>query len=296
MENSASSAAFVTTPNGPLPASNIVELTPDQVAYAAGDGRVVVEDNASGRIVAEHGVPFGAGRTEDAPALRDDPREAMQAVIGSKAGIGNYMGYYAHADYLSNMKEFRTTWTVPDPPKYADASQTFYLWNGFNAGLLQCVLVWGAGEARYRVQNWGWLYGGDDGNTRYAVVGPAVPVKPGGEVTGVVTLDDSSKGYKYSMVFEEYPETKLTVLRSSEPWQVVECFESYTKDVDFITRSKKVAMNNIHIKWSTPLAGPATLDWQVGGTPVPVVNGSNTVVVSDSSSDGEIDFYFDWTR
>ncbi|HAY0331164.1 TPA: hypothetical protein JS309_004370 [Escherichia coli] len=198
----------------------------------------------------------------------------------------NYPGYTADAD-ASNIKLFKTTWVVPEKPTIADSTETFFIWNGLSGGALQPVLTWGNGESAYRVNNWAYIGGN-------YIEGTPVYVNSGDTITGVISLQKIEGGkWHYLLSFTGYPDADFIVARDTEALGVIQCFESYTTDLDRIPSSQFCAMKDIHLEVREGSQLPATFNWQVsGGTPLPTPSGKNTVIVDRSTQNGEIDFYF----
>ncbi len=198
----------------------------------------------------------------------------------------DYPGYTVVAD-ASNIKCFKTTWTVPEKPKLEDSCDTFFIWNGLSGGGLQPVLTWGNGVSAYRINNWAFVGG------RYAH-GNYVSVEPGDTITGIITLQKVEGGkWYYLLSFEGYPDADFMVPRDTEAQGVIQCFESYTTDMDRIPSSQFCSMKDIHLEVTEGAPLPETFNWQVtGGTPLPTPSGKNTVIVERSTVNGQIDFYF----
>lgn len=197
-----------------------------------------------------------------------------------------YPGYTVSAD-ASNIQLFKTTWIVPKKPHLEDSSATFFIWNGLDGGALQPVLTWGNGESAYRIINWAFI-----GN-KY-VYGNYVSVNPGDTITGIISLQKIESGkWHYLLSFDGYPDADFTVARDTEAQGVIQCFESYTSEMNKIPASKFISMKNIHLEVTEGSPLPEEFNWQVtGGTPLPTCNGEDTVIVDSSTVNGQIDFYF----
>jgi len=257
---------LILTPYGYAEEDKIIKIDNSMCAEALSDGRLLIKDKDSGQLLEEF------PKTLEASNIMLEPN--------------NYMGYTLDDNTVKNIKSFKTTWAVPQYPAERNSKKTFFLWNGLNGGALQPVLVWGNGRACYRLQNWAFI------NNKY-ICGDEIEVKPGDEITGVISLlKAENEKWFYVVSFQYHSHIDLFVTRDSEATGVILCYESYTKEFNQIPSSKYCKMKDICLEMATEHPKPIYLDWHVRGDPIHTPSGNNTVIVNSSATNGEIDFYF----
>ena len=313
---------MVHTPYGTIPASHVHQIDGNTIVKLEGDHLQLV-DIASGKVIKD----LGAISAEDIATTRTSANAyidsyAYAKILAQKAGVPDLSSasvstaanitsrssptqtnrvaagplapasnpsYYMGAAQ-NDIKSFSTTWLVPnnpiDYPQNGNQSKFFAIWNGLAGGALQPVLQWDNGQGpNYTILNEYFAYG-------HYFLGPTVKVTAGTKLIGRITyLSNTSTTWTYKLSFDGYPAADLTVVRETEATGLAQCFEAYSQLMSLWPNQALVAMKNINLtlRSGTP---PATIDWKYGGGSAPVTpSGNNSVVVSNSSSNGEIDFY-----
>lgn len=256
----------ILTPFGHVEEDKVIHLDNSMRIEISNKMHLVSVSNDTGKIINDYGLASSNTR----PSIKED----------------NYPGYTVVAD-ASNIQSFKTTWIVPEKPQLEDSGDTFFIWNGLSGGALQPVLTWGNGESAYRIINWAFIGG------KY-VHGKYVSVNPGDTITGIISLQKIESGkWHYLLSFDGYPDADFMVVRDTEAQGVIQCFESYTTEMDRIPSSQFCSMKNIHLEVTEGSPLPEEFNWEVtGGTPLPTPSGKNTVIVDRSTVNGQIDFYF----
>ncbi|CAK8743117.1 hypothetical protein SODG_006267 [Sodalis praecaptivus] len=234
----------VLTPFGRIEEDKVIHLENSMRIEISDKMHLISVCNDSGRIIND----YGEASSNTLPNFKED----------------NYPGYTVFAD-ASNIKSFKTTWIVPEKPQLEDSGDTFFIWNGLSCGALQPVLTWGNGESAYRIINWAFVGG------KY-VYGNYISVNPGDTITGIISLQKIESGkWHYLLSFDGYPDADFMVARDTEAQGVIQCFESYTTEMDRISSSQFCSMKNIHLEVTEGAPLPEEFNWQVtGGTPVPI--------------------------
>jgi len=185
----------------------------------------------------------------------------------------------ATVPFGDTIQSFSTTWIVPLTP-FCDS--TLFWWDGMDGGSLQPVLQWENGG--WTIANW---YFTDDYHH-----GEVVPVSAGDTLIGVIQyLSHTKDSFYYKESFIGHPEADVTFARTYLATEVDECIEAYTNTyLAFApdTLTKMTGINCIttlgthppNLKWTN---NPPDLKTPAGYFPF--------VVVSSSSSNGEVDFY-----
>ncbi|PSL42887.1 ricin-type beta-trefoil lectin protein [Chitinophaga niastensis] len=290
------SDSMVLTPYGMIPSSRVFEVDNNATVKIV-NGHLQKLQVSTGKVLQDFGQlseealhatnPYAyAARFSGAANARKASTTAVNSSALASGGT-NYPGYTVQAA-ASNIKSFSTKWIVPDVPQESTSTATTFLWNGIDGGALQPVLMWGgtAGGAFYAIANWYFL-GGNYFHGQY------VNVSPGTQLQGVITyISYDGTNWVYKESFTGYPAADVTVTRPTEATGVIECWEAYTNIVTQWPKNLYTAMNNINltVRSGTP---PATFNWSVSGGAITTPSGNNTVIVSNSTSNGEIDFYFD---
>jgi hypothetical protein len=203
-------------------------------------------------------------------------------------------GWITYASWINDtgtpVSSFATTWVVPPAPA-TQSDQTLFLFNGIqsSAWIVQPVLQWGkafhgAGGNYWAVASW---YADGPG-------GPAFPsglvaVNPGDVLIGVITLTArSAKGFTYKCEFEGIPQSSIVIQNEGELTWLAETLECYgiTRCSDYpATQDTKMTGINVKAGEFSP-----SLVW----TPTDAVSecGQHTVVVSNSSTSGEVDLWY----
>ncbi|HEY2713837.1 MAG TPA: hypothetical protein VGI60_15085 [Chthoniobacterales bacterium] len=188
--------------------------------------------------------------------------------------------------------EFRTRWTVPQPPS-TQTNQLIYLFNGMepdeqNPGILQPVLQWGVSPSGG---------GGFWSVATYYVAaeGPAfsteaILVNPGDTLDGVIRLDSQdANGFNYIAQFAGMPATALRVSSAHELVWCYEALESYGASADnsYYPASPETAFTAINVQTAT---GNPALSWtpETGGSN----NGQRVGGINNSPTFGEVDIFY----
>jgi len=269
---------FVITPGGPRHRSRVHQVESHE-AVVSGPAGLHILDTLTGSA---RGLP--APEPEDGANVVSELGTGWIAYAGWSNGTG------------SSITSFSTTWTVPPGPSDI-GNQLIFLFNGIenygaNFGILQPVLQWGTsqagGQPAWMVASW---YVAHDGTALHS---PLVPVKPGDTLTGVMTLAGVNRApgapttFDYHCVFEGMPRTALAVRNINELYWCNQVLEAYrVTGCGEYPDTPSTAMKSIAIR--TGAATPAIL-W----APVNEVTdcGQHAVVVSNSSTDGEVDLFF----
>jgi hypothetical protein len=268
--------SLVDTPFGKISSSQVFYDDPG-TAVSVQDGRVIETDKITGKKVRDFG-PYLGDQVSTVPTFAN--------LSTATAGAGD--GYYCSASLPAGdtVKVFKTKWIVPSAP---DSTKTLFLWNGLAGGALQPVLSWDNGQGKkWYISNWYYLSGYHQG--------PKTFLTPGTQVEGVITLNSYSTGaYNYTESFTGYPASDVTFTRTTLATGLAQCFEPY---VTFSSTAYlcfpndlKVSMTNINCLL-TNNTHPATLSWSIRSGYLPTPSGKNTVIVSNSSTSGQVDFYF----
>lgn len=261
---------LVMTPYGQVPCSETVAINRHQTVKVV-DGRLRVFDLLTDEMLGDFGsVPSGG--------IPTDPYAYAAQLRGEEET--STPPWWASDDSITAVLKFSATWRVPSIASGPESDGFFSLWNGLDDGALQPVLEWNNGFGKhYGIRNWAFISG------KY-VYGDLVKVEPGTLLTGNVQYRGmgSTRGYMYTLSFDGYPAADFTVWRSREQGEakgVCLCFESYhhSRPPD-----QMVAFTHIRLqqRWSNPT--PPNINWTAG---------KRWVVVNSSSSDGELDYYWD---
>jgi hypothetical protein len=188
------------------------------------------------------------------------------------------------------ISSFATTWVVPPPPSSQDG-QLIFLFNGIQNSTMiyQPVLQWGPGSAAGGGNYWAvasWYADGQGGQAFYSNL---VTVNPGDTLVGVMTLTgQTGSSFNYNCVFQGIPQTSLPIENVQELTWCAQTLEAYnlTQCSDY-PNTLETAMKAIDIQ--TGSVHPV-ISW----TAEDVVTdcGQGTVVVSNSSTSGEVDLKY----
>ncbi len=197
-------------------------------------------------------------------------------------------GGYASANLPAGdtIKSFSTTWTVPvTPPR----DSTIFWWNGLDGGACQPVLQWENGS--WTIANW-YFNDNNDGQGATYHHGTFVPVTSGTSLTGVITLVSyTATSFTYKESFTGYPAADVTFTRTTLATSLVEDQEAYTNTYLVFPNQTKLQMTGIDCVLTNG-THPPNLNWTFGEGTYTTPNGyPQILVVSPSSSNGEIDFY-----
>lgn len=272
----------VLTPAGYMDPSH-VHFIADGFHLAVQNGRLQKLENGTGRTAED----FGAF---DPVQQRFNPHPS--SVVPYVEGWIAYT-YWQNPSTSTPVTSFSTTWTVPNVPS-DKGSQTIFLFNGIQDGttstsyIIQPVLQWGpsaAGGGKYwAVTNW-YVTSTD------AYYGALSTVSAGASLTGVITQTAvSGSNYSYSSVFTGYPSsTSLSVSNVPQGYWLAETLESYgVSSLNTMYPSNTYdAFTGIDIlEGSTHPSLTWTAEQATSGA------AQKAVIVSNSTSDGEVDIYF----
>lgn len=178
------------------------------------------------------------------------------------------------------IKYFSTSWIVPSSPS---SDSVIYWWSGLDLGALQCVLQWVDGT--WSIANWYFL------NGKYNE-GTSVPVSPGTRLTGIIELVSyTADSFTYKESFVGYPSADATFTRPILATSLIESMEPYTDTYHAFPPDTLIRMTDIDCITTTG-THPPDLVWYIHSPTGLTPDGyPATVIVSQSSSDGEVDFY-----
>jgi len=247
------------------------------------------------RVEPGHAVNLGEGTTRLKNLATSALIELPKHIVGPGDVPGFGSGWIAYAAWLNQtgkpVTEFRTTWLVPAPPS-TDSGQTIFLFNGIdpaNTGtaILQPVLQWGPSHAGggpfWSVASWYVMGNGQAFHT------PLVPVNPGDELVGVMTLIDQANGlFSYQAEFEGIAGTQLPVQNVAELVWCNETLEAYQiAACSDYPAADMTAMGSIQVQTGT--TAPA-VNW----APQDQVTdcGQHAAVTVNAASGGEVDLYY----
>jgi len=304
---------MVQTPYGMVPATHVHQVDNHTIAKLNG-GRLQLIDMNNGKLLADLGTPSAqdlaakdpyayarklaqtagsALQSEAAPATTVTPPAVKTTlgtnpVFGTTGATGTDLASYYTSASLSGIQSLSTNWLVPNFPLDTINPVTIFYWNALDGGALQPVLQYDQGYGNaYTLANWYFT----DGNYFH---GTFIPVTPGTSLTGVITFvsnpNDTTWNYKES--FTGYPTGDVNIVRTTEATDPALCLEAYTQNLAQWPNQPYMAFTNIDVtmRSGTP---PATLTWTAGGGSVPVTpSGLNTVIVNNSTTNGEVDMYF----
>ena len=298
IQSSVSTEGMVQTPYGLVPASRVHQVDNHTVARMV-DGRLALVDMSTGRAVGDLGVPTAADRSARDPyafasALRGEVTVptvttfGTNPTFGTTGASGRDEGSYYTSASLSGIQSLSTKWLVPNFPLDTVNPVTIFYWNALSGGALQPVLQYDQGYGNaYTLANWYFTEG------QY-FHGTFIPVTPGTSLQGVITFvsnpNDTTWNYKES--FTGYPTGDVNITRTTEATDPALCLEAYTQNLAQWPNQPFMQFTNIDVTMRTGSA-PDSLQWTPGGGSVPVTPSLlNTVVVSNSATNGEVDMYF----
>ena len=279
---------MVLTPEGMMAKSN-VHFIEEGFALRIENGHILKVDAKTGR------------QAEDFGELKQDPERfnsnRVTAGLSANNRVPEVQGWIAYA-YWSNpsssqpITSFTTNWVVPSVPS-RQGNQTIFLFNGMQDGttstsyIVQPVLQWGpsaAGGGKYwSITNW-------YVTSSQAFFGSLVNVSTGTSLSGVMTETAvSGSKYSYNSTFTGYPSTSVNVSNVPQAFWAAETLESYDvtntsteypPNVDLAMKSIDMLEGSTHpsISWTTAQASRGAAQ--------------KAVVVSNSSTNGEVDIYF----
>jgi hypothetical protein len=205
------------------------------------------------------------------------------------------------------INSFVTTWQVPPMPA-SRASQLIYIFNGIEPAdystILQPVLQWGdSGLDEDGVNRTGpfwtvasWIVPDPDGNVYHT---PHIPVNPGDPLIGLITLTgQDGSAFNYSCEFHNVPGTSLPVANVPElTWGVI-TLEAYENNSAAVAAYDLLSASEYPATGSTPFTGITIQTGQANPSPgwrpdnIVTQFGENTVIVTDSASNGRVDIYY----
>jgi hypothetical protein len=281
---------LVLTPGGYRPKSQVRHVEPGHVLRISAGGNLQKVQRRSGKVVADFGpVAHKAAGEPLMPKNVSVPAPAKTA--GKVPDLGSGWISYAYWNNATGnaITSFSTTWVVPPEPAAQDG-QTIFLFNGIqnSSWIYQPVLQFGTSEAGggnyWAVASW---YADGQGGAAY--YSQLVPVNPGDVLVGVMTLTGSgASGFDYECVFQGIANTDLPVQNVQQLTWCAETLEAYNiKQASDYPATQETAFRDISIQ--TGGINP-TIAW----TAVDAVTdcGQNCVVVSNSSTNGEIDIFY----
>ncbi|HVB63605.1 MAG TPA: hypothetical protein VNE17_02665, partial [Nitrolancea sp.] len=283
---------MVITPGGPRSKSQVHLIEPDHILDLSGDR--IRQLHPSGEVIADYGE-IASHAINSRVGLRE-----RQLQPGPAPALGS--GWITYTSWTNAtgtpISSFSTTWTVPPAPA-TQSGQLIYLFNGIeDAGfnwIYQPVLQWGVGGAGggnyWAIASW---Y--VDGPGGAAFHSNLIQVNSGDVLVGVMTLTGQSGGkFSYNCQFQGIANSGYAINNISELVWCNETLEAYriTQCSDY-PHTDLTSFRNINIQ--TGSTTPA-VTW----TPTDQVTdcGQHAVVVSNSSTAGEVDLYYrqpsDWS-
>ena len=277
------------TPEGFMEKSR-VHFIDQGFALRLENGHIQKVDAKTGSLVED----FGEARTDGFQNLNLNQEPAANSYNSREPEVQGWIAYtyWSNPNTSAPITSFTTNWVVPSAPSKA-GSQTIFLFNGMQDGttstsyIIQPVLQWGpsaAGGGKYwAITNW-------YVTSSQAFYGALVQVSAGTSLTGVMTETGvSGSKYNYNSTFTGYPSTAVNVSGVPEAYWAAETLESYgvTNTSTEYPPNVDLAMGSIGILEGTK---NPTLSW----TAAQATRGAaqKAVVVSNSSSDGQVDIYF----
>jgi hypothetical protein len=269
---------FVLTPGGYRHGSNVTQVGPRPGAKEALSAKPVIKKGAKGSRKRRPG-DF-------------EPLHFNKAIIPAPLTSTTNPHWVAYSDWENftggPVVSIRATWTVPQEPA-TDNGQTIFIFPGIQSTqrIVQPVLQWGSsaagGGSFWAIASW---YAGD-ASSQVKCSG-LIPVNPGDQVTGVITLKGvTGNRCQYVCAFEGQEDTTaLEVPPISELRSVCLTLESYNISAltDYPSDAKTI-MGSVEIR------GKSASMPVVWTTPAPTgAFGEHADVVSDPGGDVEL-FY-----
>lgn len=282
---------FVITPSGGLQPKSRVHLIEPDHALDWSEGRLR-KLHPSRTVVADFG-PI---------ALRPGDRPFMPRAVHYVTG-----DWIAYATWSNDtgvaLASFETTWIVPPPPA-TQSGQVIFLYNGIqnSTSIFQPVLQWGSNGAfggNYWVVACWCVTNMADGqlNMFHSTM---ARVNPGDVLIGVMTLFRRRHGnvpgidrFSYNIEFRGIHHVGIKEFNCEECTLCCETLEAFRimacTDYPDTDRTAFTGINIQTCDGTSPLTNPTTI-W----TPVNQVTdcGQHVVVVSNSSTAGEVDIYY----
>ena len=165
--------------------------------------------------------PPGPGLMPDGvvPPIAPDPTSTLDS---------GWLAYTSWNRPDEAITSFSSTWTVPPSPATKNG-QLIYLFSGLQNSTMiyQPVLQWGNngvfGGNYWCLASW---YAAGPGSA--AFYSNPVPVNPGDELTGVITLTEhSSTGFSYACEFTDVANSGYAIANVPELWQAVQALAAY---------------------------------------------------------------------
>ena len=292
-QNNKSNSEMIATPYGKALRSKVHFIGSKQHLNIK-DGNVQIIDNRTGVVRQE----FKSNSSEN----KNDELKNIISKFNSKVSVQDTEnGWITYAYWLDNngfkpITYFSTKWIVPSPPPSSN-NQTVFLFNGLSptscSYILQPVLQWGVSEAGggdyWTIANW-YVSSG----TEY-YCDTLIKVSPGTKLQGVMEMTkDSSSLFSYNSYFivdssgVTLPGCSLqvnNVVLLDYAFQTLEAY-GITACTDY-PLDTMIKLTNIIIKEDTVYP---SMMW----TPVNSITeyGQETDVISNSTTNGEVDIYF----
>ncbi len=274
---------MVRTPGG-IRARSVVHKVEAGTVLDGADGRLRNLD-AAGTVLSDFGVV--ERRTHGMPLM---PLHIAHPDRPAPAFGTGWITYASWTNSTGNpVSLFSTQWVVPPEP-IARAGQTIFLFNGIQNSTMiyQPVLQWGssaAGGGNYwAVASW---YA--DGQGGPAFHSNLVQVKPGELLTGIMTLtSQSGTQFSYNCEFQGIANSGLPISNVDQLTWCIETLECYGIE----------GASSYPVTFRTPMKA---IDIMTGATH-PAISwaptnsitdcGQHTVVVNNSSTNGEVDLCY----
>lgn len=251
------------------------------------------------RVAKGHSIVRRGGRSylmnrETAQLVQKPAQAAPQAAAPANPAdqSGGWAAWTSWTNPTGNaISSFRTTWTVPPPPA-SQSGQLIYLFNGLQdpagAEILQPVLQWGesgaGGGNSWFVASW------HVDSKGHAFCTPAIPVEPGTQVTGVISLiaTFADGTHNYSCAFDGIDDTTLIAQGLGDLPVAEETLEAYGVTAqDQYPAAASIDMTAIDIEVG---GTPAVLSWAPFNLQNPTL-GEHAVVGSNANPGGQVSLF-----
>jgi hypothetical protein len=277
------SEELVVTPGGFRPKSLVHLIEPDHTLRIK-DSQIQ-KVHRSGKIVQIYPeIPYRSSK----PLMPGNVNVPAREV----PSLGTGWITYAYWNNVTGtpISSFATTWVVPPPPS-SQSGQLIYLFNGISPStldwILQPVLQWGSspigGGNYWAVASW--FVNSPPGPAYHSTL---VSVNSGDTLVGVMTLNSQSGTFNYNCIFQGIANTSLDIQNVQELTWSAETLEAYglTQCSDY-PNTLETAMKAINIQTGSvhPL-----ISWNATDTVTDCQQ--HTIVVSNSSTSGEVDLYY----
>ncbi|PSL44719.1 hypothetical protein CLV51_10591 [Chitinophaga niastensis] len=274
----------VLTPGGWRPKTKVA-LVENGHHLSGADNRLRKIDNLNGKVISDYGVVENKGG--NAPDYPGNVNVPAHRILPLGSGWITYT-YWSNPS-STPISYFNTNWVVPPAPS-TNSGQTIFIFNGLqnSSYILQPVLQWGpsaAGGGNYwAIANW---Y--VDGSNGTALFSNLIPVNPGTNLQGIMTLTGTSGShYNYTSAFAGYPAITLTVNNIAKLYWAAESLEAYgvSTCTDYPATSK-TRLSAIELRVGS---AQAPLSWHAVNAVTDC--GQHATIVTPGTPNGIVDLYY----